>query len=68
MAKVMIMTDSNSGITPAQATEFGVDVLPMPVLVNGNEYSENVDLSHDEFLQCWRKMRRYPPLSRRRER
>ena len=50
MAKVMIMTDSNSGITPAQATEFGVDVLPMPVLVNGNEYSENVDLSHDEFF------------------
>ena len=42
MAKVIIMTDSNSGITPREAAQFGVEVLAMPIIVNGKEYSENV--------------------------
>lgn len=50
MAQVIVMTDSNSGITPEQAAEWGVDMLAMPVLVNGKEYSENVDLTRDEFF------------------
>ena len=51
MAKVIVMTDSNSGITPEQAQEWDVELLAMPVLVNGREYSENVDLSRDEFFR-----------------
>ena len=30
MSKVAVMTDSNSGITQAEAKELGVSVLPMP--------------------------------------
>ena len=55
MAKVIIMADSNSGITPREAAEAGVDVLAMPVLVNGREYSENVDLTHDDFFAMLEK-------------
>ena len=50
MAKVIIMTDSNSGVTPREAEQMGVEVLAMPIIVNGKEYLENVDLSHDQFF------------------
>ena len=33
MSKVAILTDSNSGITQAQAREVGITVIPMPFLL-----------------------------------
>ena len=33
--KVAVVTDSNSGITQAQAKEMGVYVLPMPFMIDG---------------------------------
>lgn len=50
MTKVVIMTDSNSGFTPAQAAEAGIELLAMPVLLGGKEYTENVDLTRGEFF------------------
>ena len=47
--KVAIMTDSNSGITQAQAKELGIFVLPMPFTINNQEYLEDVNLTQDEF-------------------
>ena len=32
--KIAIVTDSNSGITQAQADELGIFVLPMPFMIN----------------------------------
>ena len=34
VAKIAIVTDSNSGITQKQAKELGIFVLPMPFLIN----------------------------------
>ena len=34
MNKVAILTDSNSGITQAEAKELGVYVIPMPFYIN----------------------------------
>lgn len=50
MTKVAIMADSNSGFTPRQAAEAGIELLAMPVLVNGHEYSENIDLTREDFF------------------
>lgn len=52
MSKVAIITDSNSGITQKQAniTE-GLFVLPMPFMVNGQEYFEDITLSQKEFYE-----------------
>ena len=47
--KVALMTDSNSGITQAQAKELGIFVLPMPFTINNQEYLEDVNLTQDEF-------------------
>lgn len=51
MSKVAIVTDSNSGITPDQAKELGVYVVPMPVIIDEVTYFEDVDLSKNEFYQ-----------------
>jgi len=49
--KTAIVTDSNSGITQAQAKELGVFVLPMPFYINEELYFEDISLSQEEFYQ-----------------
>ncbi len=51
MSKVAIVTDSNSGITPSQARELGVYVIPMPFMIDGETYFEEVDLNKVQFYQ-----------------
>ena len=49
MTKVKIVTDSNSGITQAEAEKLGISVLPMPFLINGEEFFEDINLTQEEF-------------------
>lgn len=49
--KTAIVTDSNSGITQAQAKELGVFVLPMPFFINEELFFEDISLSQEEFYQ-----------------
>jgi DegV family protein with EDD domain len=51
MPKIAIVTDSNSGITQAQAKELGVYVIATPFTIDGKEYFEDVSLSQEEFYQ-----------------
>lgn len=51
MNKISIMTDSNSGITQQEAELFGVKVLPMPFLINGETYFEDIDLTQQQFYE-----------------
>ena len=51
MAKIAIMTDSNSGITQAQSEELGVYVIPMPFYIDGETYYEDINLTQEEFYK-----------------
>lgn len=51
MNKVAILTDSNSGITQAEAKEFGVYVIPMPFYINEQLYYEDIDLTQEQFYE-----------------
>ena len=51
MAKIAIVTDSNSGITQAQAKELGISVVPMPFMIEGETYYEEITLSREEFYK-----------------
>ncbi len=51
MAKVKIVTDSNSGITQAEAEKLGISVLPMPFLIDGESYFEDVNLTQEAFYE-----------------
>lgn len=49
--KIAVVTDSNSGITQAQAKEMGVTVLPMPFMIDGETYYEDITLTREQFYQ-----------------
>lgn len=51
MTKIAIVTDSNSGITQKQGKELGISVLPMPFMINGETFYEDITLSREEFYQ-----------------
>ena len=49
MKKIAIVTDSNSGI--GKNAPEGVFVVPMPFLINDEDYFENINLSQEEFYK-----------------
>ncbi len=51
MSKIAIVTDSNSGITQGQAKEIGIHVLPMPFMIDGETFYEEITLSQEAFYQ-----------------
>ena len=51
MSKIAVITDSNSGITFEEAKELGVRVVPMPFLIDGETYFEEISLSQEDFYK-----------------
>lgn len=51
MGKIAIVTDSNSGITQEEAKEQGIFVVPMPFLIDGQEYYEDITLNQKQFYE-----------------
>ena len=49
MSRVVVVTDSNSGITQAEAKELGVVVMPMPFYINEEMFYEDIDLTQEQF-------------------
>ena len=49
--KIAVVTDSNSGSTQAQAKEMGITVLPMPFMIDGETYYEDITLTQEQFYQ-----------------
>lgn len=48
---VAIVTDSNSGITQAQAKALGISVMPMPFTIDGDTFYEDINLTQDQFYE-----------------
>ena len=51
MKSIVVVTDSSSGITPAEAKEMGVAVVPIPFTIDGEEYLENVTIEAPRFFE-----------------
>ena len=49
MGRVAVVTDSNSGITQAEAKEAGITVLPMPFFIQGETFFEDINLTQEQF-------------------
>ena len=50
MSKIAIITDSNSGIKLTEQNE-DLYVLPMPFIINGEEYFEEISLTQQKFYE-----------------
>jgi DegV family protein with EDD domain len=48
---VIIVTDSNCGLTNQMAADMGVEIEPTPVLVNGEQYFEEENLTKAQFYE-----------------
>ena len=53
--KVAVMTDTNSGILSEEAKELGIFSMPMPVIIDGENYVEGVNLSRAVFFEILMK-------------
>lgn len=51
--KIGIVVDSNSQMPVELAARSGIEVVPLNVTVDGVEHQEGVDLTADEFYECW---------------
>ena len=48
--RTAIVADTNSGITPEEAAERGITLIPMPFLIDGAEYREGEDCTQPFFF------------------
>ncbi len=51
MKKIAVVTDSNSGISPEEAKKIGCELIPMPFIIDGEEFFEGINLSNAQFYQ-----------------
>lgn len=51
MNKIAIMTDGNSGITQKEAEVLRIRVLPMPFLIDGETFFEEISLTQEQFYE-----------------
>ena len=51
MARIAIVTDSNSGITQAEGQKLGDFVLPMPFDIDGQQNFEDINLTQEQFYE-----------------
>lgn len=51
MERVAVVTDSNSGITQKEGRGLGISVLPMPFMIDGETYFEDISLTQEEFYE-----------------
>lgn len=49
--KIAVVTDSNSGVTQKQAEDLGIWVIPMPFMIDGETYEEDINLTQQEFYE-----------------
>ena len=52
MKKIAIVTDTNSGVTKEETKKFdNLFIVPMPFIIEGEEYFEGENLTQDEFYE-----------------
>lgn len=63
MQRIKMMTDSASDLPRELAQEFGIDVIPIPIAVDGTGYLEGVDFQPREFYQIMESANSIPTTS-----
>ncbi|KRK80565.1 DegV family protein [Companilactobacillus nodensis] len=51
MSKVKIITDSSVQITPEEIEKYDIGVVPLTINIDGNTYTDGVDITREEFVQ-----------------
>ena len=62
-AKVIVVTDGTSSLTPQMGQEYGVHVVPLYVMFGTQTYRDGVDLDADKFYSLLRGSKQLPTTS-----
>lgn len=49
--KIAVATDSASGITKEEAAKLKIRIMPVPFMIDGTEYLENVNMTKEKFYE-----------------
>lgn len=63
MQRIKIMTDSASDLPNELARELGIDIIPIPIAVDGRGYLEGVDFTPRQFYQVLEQAHSIPTTS-----
>lgn len=63
MQRIKIMTDSASDLPNEVARELGIDIIPIPIAVDGRGYLEGVDFTPHQFYQVLEQAQSIPTTS-----
>lgn len=63
MAKIKIVTDSTSDLSPAMAEQYDIEVIPLTVTVAGQSYRDGIDITPDQFYPLLTTAKELPKTS-----
>lgn len=61
--KIAIVTDSTSDITPQEAKDNDITVVPIPVIIDNHEYLDKVDIDAQKLFETQRNGASFPKTS-----
>lgn len=63
MPNIRIVTDSTADLPQEIIDQYGITVIPLTVIVNGQGYRDRIDISNDEFYQQLAQSEQLPTTS-----
>ncbi|MGX4598396.1 DegV family protein [Faecalimicrobium sp. JNUCC 81] len=63
MKNLKIICDSLSDIPKELIEKYDIEVVPLTVILDGNEYKDGIDISNDDFYKILREENAYPKTS-----
>ena len=61
--KIAIVTDSTAYLTKEEREKYHITVVPIPVIIDGREYKEGVDLTTEAFYDKLKNSQAFPSTS-----
>ncbi len=63
MGKIALVTDSTADLPKEVAQNYNINVIPLEVRLNGQEYTDGIDIESDEFLNKLEEVEEIPSTS-----
>ena len=63
MKTVAIVTDTTACIPPELVAKYGIEVIPVPLIIEGKTYRDGIDITPTEFYSLLRRVKKLPTTS-----
>ena len=63
MAKIKVVTDSSVQLTPEEIDKYNITVVPLNITIDGQTYTDGVDISREEFVKKMDESKELPKTS-----